>query len=181
MEAVLAGLVAIAGTLLGSFVTYVFQQRAAKRAEQFTLSARLREERMTVYSGFAGAVLEFRSAQYNRTLLDFRSKGSPEYEEAKASAYQLRAVAWHSLYRVHLLSEDPEIARLADAAMSLAADMQNAEDRTALTQQGDTVRRAVEAFVLAASAEVKTARPVAQVGGRSNVMPPTDSSLPTPR
>lgn len=68
MEAVPAGLFAIGGTLSGSLVTYLFQQRATRRAEQFTISARLREERMAVYSAFAGTVLEFRSAQYNRAL-----------------------------------------------------------------------------------------------------------------
>ncbi|MFE3452927.1 hypothetical protein ACFXJ8_28785 [Nonomuraea sp. NPDC059194] len=160
MEAVLAGLFAIGGTLLGSLVTYLFQQRATQRAEQFTISARLREERMTVYSGFAGTVLEFRSAQYTRALQGFEGKEDTTYEEAKATSYRLRAASWHSLYRVRLLADDSEITRLAENAMILVADMHDAEGRSALTRRGDDVREAVEEFITAASAEVTRAKPV---------------------
>lgn len=162
MEAVLAGLFAIGGTLLGSLVTYLFQQRAAQRAEQFTISARLREERMAVYSGFAGAVLEFRTAQYNRALQRFEGTEGTAYEEAKATSYRLRAAAWHSLYRVRLLADDPEITRHAENVMALVADMHDAKDRAALVQQGDDVREAVEEFITAASVEVTGAKPVRQ-------------------
>ncbi len=156
----LAGLFAIGGTLLGSVVTYLFQQRTAQRAEQFTISARLREERMAVYSGFAGTVLEFRSAQYNRALQAFEGKEDTAYDEAKATSYRLRAASWHSLYRVRLLADDPEITRLAESAMALTADMHDSKDRAALTQRGDGVREAVEEFVTRASAEVTRAKPL---------------------
>jgi hypothetical protein len=159
MEAVLAGLFAIGGTLLGSLVTYLFQQRATQRAEQFTISARLREERMAVYSGFAGTVLEFRSAQYHRALQGFEVKEGAAYEEAKAASYRLRAAAWHSLYRVRLLADDPGITRLAENAMALVADMHDT-DRAALTRRGDEVRQAVEEFIAAASEEVTRVKPL---------------------
>ncbi|MGW5681476.1 hypothetical protein [Nonomuraea sp. NPDC003754] len=162
MEAVIAGLIAIGGTLLGSLVTYLFQQRATQRAEQFAISARLREERMTVYSGFAGAVLQFRTAQYDRALRAFEGEPTPAYDEAKATSYRLRASAWHALYRVRLLAEDPEISRLAEDAMALAADMHEARDRRTLTGRGDDVRSAVEAFIATASAEVTRPRPLPQ-------------------
>ncbi|SNT57268.1 hypothetical protein SAMN05216276_106626 [Streptosporangium subroseum] len=115
---------------------------------------------MAVYSGFAGTVLEFRTAQYNRTLRAFESKSSTAYDEAKTTSYTLRASAWHSLYRVRLLADDPEITRLAEDAMAIVADMHDANDKAALTQRGDDVRCAVEAFISAASAEVTTARPL---------------------
>ncbi|MFD1937197.1 hypothetical protein ACFSKW_37585 [Nonomuraea mangrovi] len=115
---------------------------------------------MAVYSGFAGTVLEFRSAQYNRALQAFEGKEDTAYDEAKATSYRLRAASWHSLYRVRLLADDPEITRLAESAMALTADMHDSKDRAALTQRGDGVREAVEEFVTRASAEVTRAKPL---------------------
>ncbi|MFI6604787.1 hypothetical protein ACIBHX_51925 [Nonomuraea sp. NPDC050536] len=159
MEAVLAGLIAIGGTLLGSLVTFLFQQRAAQRTELFTISARLREERMTVYSGFAGAILEYRSAQYERALQAFQTKDSVAYADARTRSHELRAAARHALYRVHLLADDPQITRLADQAMALVADLNEAEDKSALAQRNVAVREAVEKFIAAASTEVTKAKP----------------------
>ncbi|MDQ4033704.1 MAG: hypothetical protein M3332_16240 [Actinomycetota bacterium] len=51
-------MIAVAGTLLGSIVTYVFQRVNAGRAERFARQEPLRQERIATYSGFAGAITE---------------------------------------------------------------------------------------------------------------------------
>ncbi|NUT45359.1 MAG: hypothetical protein HOV86_35750 [Thermoactinospora sp.] len=152
--AIIAGLIAIAGTLLGSFVTHLFQSRSVARAEKFTISARLREERMTVYSGFAGTILELRSAQYNRAFRAFEGEDSAEHAEARATSHRLRVVAWQALYRVRLIADRPEVKELAEKAMALVGDMHDAKDQPALVKRGDDVRAAVEEFIAMASTEV---------------------------
>lgn len=54
MQGLLASVIAVVGTLLGSTVTYVFQRVNAGRVERFARDERLRQERIAAYSGFAG-------------------------------------------------------------------------------------------------------------------------------
>ena len=66
MDAELTAAIAVAGTLLGSAVTYLFQQRVAQRAEAFSQSERLRQERLAAYSAFAEAIMVYRQSQYTQ-------------------------------------------------------------------------------------------------------------------
>jgi membrane protein YqaA with SNARE-associated domain len=50
VNAALASLIAVAGTLLGSLITYRFQRLSTYRAEAFARGERLREERLATYS-----------------------------------------------------------------------------------------------------------------------------------
>jgi hypothetical protein len=102
---------------------------------------------MAIYSGFAGAVLEFRVAQYNRGILRRREGQEGEYKEARAESSRLRSSAWHALYRVRLIADDADVIRLAETAMNLAADMHHAEGRETLAARSEEVQKAVEAFV----------------------------------
>ncbi|GAA1287086.1 hypothetical protein Psi02_52930 [Planotetraspora silvatica] len=155
VEAVLTALLAVTGTLLGSLLTFVFQRRTTDRAERFTLATRLREERMVIYSGFAGAVLEFRGAQYDRATLRGREGHELEYQAAKAESLRLKASAWHAVYRIRLIADEPDVIRLAEAAMDLAADMHHAEIGEPLKARSEEVRRAIEAFVSGSSTQVQ--------------------------
>lgn len=56
MSAVVASLIAVAGTLLGASSTYWFQQRAAQRAEATARQERLRQDQLAACSEFAAAV-----------------------------------------------------------------------------------------------------------------------------
>lgn len=60
MQGLLASVIAVVGTLLGSAVTYVFQRVNAGRVETFARDERLRQERIAAYSGFAEAITELR-------------------------------------------------------------------------------------------------------------------------
>ncbi|WP_440107621.1 hypothetical protein [Streptosporangium sp. H16] len=62
MSAALGSLIAVLGTLLGSFSTYLFQQRTAIRAEAVAREERLRQEHLAAYSEFASAVTELKRA-----------------------------------------------------------------------------------------------------------------------
>ena len=55
VNALLAGLIGIAATLLGSLTTYLFQSRTAERARSFERDERLRYEQVNACSAFASA------------------------------------------------------------------------------------------------------------------------------
>ena len=60
MNALLAGLIGIAATLLGSLTTYLFQSRTAERAQSFERDERLRYEQVNACSAFASAITELK-------------------------------------------------------------------------------------------------------------------------
>lgn len=60
VNALLAGLIGIAATLLGSLTTYLFQSRTAERAQSFERDERLRYEQVNACSAFASAITELR-------------------------------------------------------------------------------------------------------------------------
>lgn len=69
----ISAIIALAGTILGAALAYLFQNRASERAEASALQRELRAERMTVYSSYVTALTEFRRGQtdwYNRRAED---------------------------------------------------------------------------------------------------------------
>ena len=60
VNALLAGLIGVAATLLGSFTTYLFQSRTAERAQSFERDERLRYEQVNACSAFASAMTELK-------------------------------------------------------------------------------------------------------------------------
>ena len=60
VNALLAGLIGIAATLLGSLTTYLFQSRTAERAQSFERDERLRYEQVNACSAFASAITELK-------------------------------------------------------------------------------------------------------------------------
>jgi hypothetical protein len=116
VNAALASLIAVAGTLLGSLITYRFQRLSTDRAEAFARDERLREERLATYSAFAGAISDLRRAVIT---LWFRQRDKAEEREIAAAwveADRLGAAAAHARFRVQLVAEDADLVALADAA-----------------------------------------------------------------
>ncbi|MEU8252123.1 hypothetical protein [Nonomuraea sp. NPDC048916] len=155
MQAILTALIAVGGTLLGSFMTYTFQRHTTSRTERFTRAERLRQERMVVYSAFAGAVLEFRYAQRERIEKRRTSHNMPDYQEAKAESYRRRAAAWQALYRVRLVCDEPQVIILADKAMDLTASMDDLDTREEVMARTTEIRKSVEEFISASSSHVR--------------------------
>ncbi|MER7664471.1 hypothetical protein [Streptomyces sp. NPDC096193] len=50
--------IAVIGTLLGSLITHVFQRQTTERAAQLARSEQLRQDRISAYSAFAGALVD---------------------------------------------------------------------------------------------------------------------------
>ena len=60
VEAIIASGIAVLGTLLGSGITLVFQQRAVDKGHDFAQKERLRQERLDAYSAYASALINYR-------------------------------------------------------------------------------------------------------------------------
>ncbi|WP_329177767.1 hypothetical protein [Streptomyces sp. NBC_01477] len=155
MEAIWTSVVAVAGTLLGSVITYAFQQRANLRSEVFAHSEALRQERMAAYSAFAAAVEDYRHGQATRWYRRLDGPGGAEFGAARDEAHRLRTVARQALYRVKLLTDDPEVTAAAEQAYRDTWDVSNARDQPGHDQRDDRARQAVEAFVSRAAPLVR--------------------------
>ncbi|MFF7051796.1 hypothetical protein ACFY94_25910 [Streptomyces griseorubiginosus] len=152
VEAVLASMVAVAGTLIGSLSTYLFQRRIAERADAASRQERLRQERLAVYSGYAGAVSELK-----RGLITvwFRRRASPRDEDAYLAARvesdRLGATADTADFRLQLVADDPVLRRLMDAIRAKLGAIDAAEDRQQLIVIESEFEQAVRAFLDAAA------------------------------
>lgn len=89
--------IAVAGTLLGTTVTYIFQRANAGRAERFARDERLRQERIAAHRGFARAVAEVRRGVISLWFgLQRSTLGDPERNAAYTESDLLGAVAHHA-------------------------------------------------------------------------------------
>ncbi|GHJ43429.1 hypothetical protein Cs7R123_07710 [Catellatospora sp. TT07R-123] len=156
MDASIASAIAVVGTLLGSVITYLFQSRGTRRAEQYARSETLRRERLAAYSAFAGALTDLRRGV---VTLWFRQQRAPHGDdavrEASLDADRLGAVAEHARFRLQLLAADSRLVGLADAAFSSAGAIRQAVDRKELAEREGHFHDAVTAFITAASIEAR--------------------------
>ncbi|MFI5881952.1 hypothetical protein [Streptomyces sp. NPDC051554] len=146
----------MAGTLLGSFATFLFQRRTADRAEAFMWRRLTREERLTAYSGFAEAVVAYRRAQYDPFHRRLEAQDSPELASVKAESFHRRMVAQQALFRVQLVTEDPGLVRLAEGALEATRMMDEATDRSSLESSVGQALQALSDFVLHAGEHMRT-------------------------
>lgn len=156
MESVLAGVVAVVGTLIGSLSTYLFQRRTVERAEAVARQERLRQERLDAYTGYASAVTELKRGVIT---LWFRRRASPRDEDAYMAAQvesdRLGAAAETAAFRLHLVADDPELRPLMDAVSDKLAAVGQAVDRQHLLGVEAEFEQAVRAFLDTAARRIR--------------------------
>ncbi|MFF7446029.1 MULTISPECIES: hypothetical protein [unclassified Streptomyces] len=154
MEVVLASLIAVAGTLLGSIITFTFQRRSSAQAELFARSLQLRQERLTTYSAFAGAVTALKQetvALWIRLQVD---ADSPETRHAFTECDRLGAAAENAQFRVRLLAEDDMLVALAASAFDAIGPIRRASTRTELAEREQELQDALNAFIAGATSQI---------------------------
>ncbi|RST10193.1 hypothetical protein E2C00_15090 [Streptomyces sp. WAC05374] len=144
-------LIAVIGTLLGAVVTHFFQGRAAQRTAALTRAEQLRQERISTYSAFADAVVEYRQAQNARW---YRRNGS-HAEETRLESYDRRAAARQALVRVQLVCDDPATVELARRTFEVTHCMHEARDEGERERRSDEAVAALAAFIEAAAPGVR--------------------------
>ncbi|GAA2510077.1 hypothetical protein GCM10010393_48790 [Streptomyces gobitricini] len=144
-------LIAVIGTLLGAVVTHFFQGRAAHRTAALTRAEQLRQERITTYALFAGAVIEYRRAQNARV---YRRNGS-QAESTRLESYERRAAARQALVRVQLVCDDSRTVELARRAFEVTHHIHEAKDETERERRSEEAAGALDAFIGAAAPGVR--------------------------
>lgn len=154
-SAEVASVIAVAGTLLGSALTYVFQRLGAGRQREVDFGLQLRAERLAAYGAFVTALSEFRRGQldwYNRRLEDPAGAAAAA---ARAESYRLRGVVMSALAQVQLVARDPGLTAAAAAALDVTRRVHDAEDSAARVALETASLKSQDAFVALASAEVQ--------------------------
>ncbi|GGO79223.1 hypothetical protein [Nonomuraea cavernae] len=155
MASAIPSIIAVAGTLLGVTITYVFQTRAARQARQAAREERLWQERLAAYSAFAGALTDFRKSQNDRWHREQEDPQSQAFIAARDESYQKRADATSALFRLRLVAANGTLSELASAALKLTEEIALAADEPDRRDLGRKARRALLNFTEAAAAHVR--------------------------
>ncbi|MGW3992873.1 hypothetical protein [Amycolatopsis sp. NPDC004772] len=150
MNAVLASLIAVGGTLAGSGLTYLFGRLTARRAERTAREERLRQERIAACAAFAGSMTELRQKVISLWLLRQRDPDGTDTRAAYTEADRSGAAADHARFALRLLTEDPDLLRLADSAFEPISALRHSAERAALREHEDRLEDILNAFVQAA-------------------------------
>ncbi|MFD5245740.1 hypothetical protein ACFWIW_14405 [Amycolatopsis sp. NPDC058340] len=159
MNAWLTSLIAVAGTLLGSTSTFLFQRLNTARTERFTRDERLRQDRTEACVDFAGAITGLRRGAVSLWLL--RRRAAADDEDLRAAFTEsdvLGAAADHARFRVALLTGDPELVALADVAFEHCGAIRDAADHAELAGHEERCQQALDAFIDAAGVQVRGVR-----------------------
>uniref|UniRef100_A0AAU2JW06 Protein kilB n=1 Tax=Streptomyces sp. NBC_00049 TaxID=2903617 RepID=A0AAU2JW06_9ACTN len=150
----LTGVIAIAGTLLGSVVSHSLQSRTANRLHSGTQSAEIRRELRQATARLLASETVFRRLQYDRWGL--RDGPAPEKDAATAAALEARSEVIAALAEVQLLTAETEIrARLAELAEATFT-LHNAIDEEDLATRSARTRAAASAVVDAIGRAVRS-------------------------
>jgi hypothetical protein len=155
VNALLAGLIGVAATLLGSFTTYLFQSRTAGRAQSFERDERLRYERVNACSAFASAMTELKRGLITMWFHHQRDAAGADYLAARVECDRLGASAEAARFRVQLVSGDPRVEMLTDAAFTAAGALSSSPDLDELRERENHFEAAVTTFIHAASGQLR--------------------------
>jgi hypothetical protein len=175
VNALLGGLIGVAATLLGSFTTYLFQSRTAERAQSFERDERLRYEQVNACSAFASAITELKRGLITLWFYHQRDAAGADYLAARIECDRLGASAEAARFRVQLVSGDPEVEMLADAAFTAVGALSGSPDRSELREREDRFEAAVMMFIHAASGRLRATAP-ASAPGRPGQDGPTSAA-----
>jgi hypothetical protein len=132
MDTSFASMVAVAGTLLGSALTYVFQARQTRQIEERAHIRRLREERLAAYAEFIAAATDFRRSALTHSYRKLENQSSQDFRIARAEADQLQALVLRAIIHLQLLSADEQLVTAARQVQDSVVEIRRAgseEDR----------------------------------------------------
>jgi hypothetical protein len=147
VDAIITSVVAVVGTLAGALLTHLFQIRVAEREERVNHSARLRQGRLEACSAFAAVATRLRRAANDRWYRRQESPDGRESFEVADEFYGIRTEAWESYYRLRMVTADPELKQLAEAAINGASAIVDACDHADVRARRDRTSTLIEDFV----------------------------------
>jgi hypothetical protein len=156
MTTALPALIAVAGTLLGSALTYLFQSRTSSRAEASALQRELRTERREVYSSCSAALAEYRQGQLDWHFYREEDPNSAATLAARVEAYRLKGIAQAAVSRVQLVAGNPAVVTAANDAFELTRLIHYAQDVADRHSRNEIARNAINRFITLAGAEIQS-------------------------
>lgn len=108
MSSIWTAVVAVAGTLFGSSLTYLFQRSTLRRTAAESRSEKRREEFTNAVAAYASVAATLRRAEFDRAMKRLEGVKGDEREAVRQETYRLRAEAQSAYYLVRLLA-DPDI------------------------------------------------------------------------
>lgn len=151
MDGLVTSLVAVGGTLAGSGLTYLFGWFTARRTERVAREERLRQDRITAFTSFAGAITDLRQAVI--TLWFARQHGPANAEHTEAD--RRGAAADHARFTVRLLVDDAEVQRLADEAFTPITAIGAAKELADLKAHENECRHRLDKFIETAGHHIR--------------------------
>lgn len=153
----MTSVVAVLGTLLGSLATHYFQRRNRADAERFERGERLRQERVSAYTTFGGALVNLRRAHMDRWFAIHDQRDSADPEALRYETYRLYTDAQEALFRVQLITESPEVIDLGKQAIATVDEMKPNLAAEEFASVRDASRQSVFRFMEAARKHVEVA------------------------
>ncbi|MQS11597.1 hypothetical protein F7Q99_04670 [Streptomyces kaniharaensis] len=154
MDAIVTSVIAVLGTLLGSTVTHVFQQRSARRMEHNARLERLRQERLEVYGAYAGLLVEFRQAMLHHWFCVHEGRDAEDEVALRGRSFETRSSAQHALFQLQLITDEPELVAVAVDAFVQVGKIDRAEDRADAVVRRGATRELIDTFVATARRHV---------------------------
>ena len=151
----MTSVVAVVGTLLGSLATHYFQRRNRADAERFERSERLRQERVSAYTAFGGALVNLRRTSKDRWYAIHDQRDGADPELLRYETYRLYTTAQEALFRVQLITESGELIELGKQALKDADRIKPDLAREEFARLRDTSRQSVFGFMEAARKHVE--------------------------
>lgn len=147
MGAILTSIISLAGALLGVVVGAGLTQRYQRRNTQM---ARLHEDRITAYSEFIGAIVEYR-----RTHVALALDGSPDHPgDSLTAALKARSGMWAAYYRVKLLAADDRTVDSATEVHALARRLRGPGSADEIRERSKACIAGLNAFTVSARQDV---------------------------
>ncbi|MER5549830.1 hypothetical protein ABT072_47430 [Streptomyces sp. NPDC002589] len=147
MNAIVTSVIAVLGTLLGSTVTHVFQQRSARRTERNARKERLRQERLEVFGTYAGLLVDFRQAMLHHWFCVHEGRDADDEVALRKRSFELRSSTQHALFQLQLITDEPGLIAVAVDAFTAVGKIDRAEDRADVIVRRDGTRDLIDAFV----------------------------------
>jgi len=145
----LVAIIGVVGVLAGTVVGAVLTQRLQRRT---AAEAHLHQERLTAYSAFATAMMEYRRGQTDRAFK--RSRG--DVAELGDELFPARSAAWSAYYRVRLLAGDETIIKAAEVARDVAGEQPKTIDEAERERLSRDCRVAVTKILDVARLDIKS-------------------------
>ncbi|WP_131814271.1 hypothetical protein [Mycolicibacterium fortuitum] len=147
MQQVLTSTVAVLGTLLGAYMTYVFQRRNAQRISAESDMVRRRQEFVEAMTAYAAAAAALRRAEFDRCNKRLKKAPSADYERARQETYRLRSEARSAYYRLWLIADpvrDVDLVQHADDAIEATQRISSASNsELEMHRYGDAAAKAL--------------------------------------